>query len=101
MAWIREVQHHVHDYHFKHDGELLWLIIDNMLVEEPDERSSTDYINAEALKILRRMTNESNDESTVTPTPSVLGAEAVSVVESERLDGNSKGTDVFDLEERE
>lgn len=99
VAWIREVQRHVNDYHSKHGGELLYLIIDSMLVEDPDERSSADYINDEALKILQSMANESDDEGTATPTPSVLSAEAVSVVESEGLDENGKSTDVFDLEE--
>ena len=99
VAWIREVQRHVNDYHSKHGGELLYLIIDSMLVEDPDERSSADYINTEALKILQSMANESDDEGIATPRPSVLGAEAVSVVESEGLDENGNSTNGFDLEE--
>ena len=78
-----------------------------MLVEDPDERSSADYINDEALKILQGMANESDDEGTATPiatptatpTPSVLSAEAVSVVEPKDPNENGKSTDVFDLEE--
>ena len=99
VAWIREVQRHVNDYHSQHGGELLYLIIDSMLVEDPDERSSADYINDEALKILQSMANEPEDEDTATPTPSILSAESVSLVESEGVDGNGKSTNVFDLEE--
>ena len=98
VAWIREVQRHVRDYYSEHSSELLYLILDSMLVEDPDERSSADHINTEALRILQSIANESDDEGSATPTPSVLGAE--SVVKYDGLDESEKSTFVLDPEER-
>lgn len=85
VAWIRTVQDHVMDRYDERGGELLWLLIDNMLVEDPDERSSADYVHDQALEILQHMTNNtlSDDdvESSATPRPSMLGTQ--STVESE------------------
>lgn len=69
-------------------GELLWLLIDNMFVEDPDERSSADYARDEALKILQSMvSNESDDDSdgnkgSVTPRPSMLIAQPAAEFEN-------------------
>ncbi|KAL9009200.1 MAG: hypothetical protein Q9173_005748, partial [Seirophora scorigena] len=97
VNWIHAVQARVNDYYIKHGGELLYLLLDGMLVEDPDERSSVDYVTVEALKILKSMENESDDEGSVTPTPSIVGAR--SVVESESLNENSKSDDVVETVE--
>ena len=96
MDWIHAVQTRVNDYYVEHGGELLCLLLDGMLVEDPDERSSADYVTVEALKILQSMENESDDEGSATPTPLILGAQ--SIVESESLDENSKSDDVTEID---
>lgn len=83
VVWIHAIQSHVNDKYDEQGGELLYLLIDSMLIEDPDERSLADYVNAEALKLLQGMANESDDEGSATPKPSILGVQ--SVVESEGL----------------
>lgn len=97
VNWIHAVQARVNDHYVKFSGELLYLLLDGMLVEDPDERSSADYVTVEALKILKIMENDSDDEGSATPTPSILGAR--SVVESENPDENSKSNDVAETVE--
>lgn len=81
FIWIRGVQNHVVDVYNRQGGELLWLLIDGMLVEDPDERSSADYVHDEAVRILECMTsNESDDddhgdEGSATPKASMLAAQ--------------------------
>ena len=79
MAWIHAVQNHVlHNYRQQGGSELLYFILDNMLVEDPDERSSADYCHDEALKLLQRINDARRPESTPsdtessTPKPSIL-----------------------------
>ena len=97
VNWIHAVQARVNDHYLKHGGELLYLLLDGMLVEDPDERSSADYVTVEALKILHSMENESHDEGSATPTPSILGTR--SVVESESLDEKSNSDDLAETVE--
>ncbi|KAL8771399.1 MAG: hypothetical protein Q9194_004890 [Teloschistes cf. exilis] len=97
VDWIHAVQTRVNDHHVKHGGELLYLLMDGMLIEDPDERSSADYVTAKALKILQSMDNESDDEGPATPKPSILGTQ--SVVESESLKENSKSDDMTETDE--
>lgn len=80
FTWIRAIENHVVETYNMQGGELLWLLIDSMLVEDPDERSSADYIHDEALRILQSMaSNESDDddeeEGSATPKPSMLTAQ--------------------------
>ena len=91
VAWIHTVQRHVTD-HFKQQGsQLLWLLLDNMLVEDPEERSSADYCHGKALELLQKITNtrrqesdDDDDDGSTTPKPWMLGAQ--SVVESEKAE---------------
>jgi serine/threonine protein kinase len=46
VAWIHAVQSHVSDHFQQRDSELLLLISDKMLVEDPKERSLADYCNS-------------------------------------------------------
>lgn len=52
-----------------------WLVLDNMLVKDPNERSSAEYCHDEALKVLQRITNtrrqESDDDYDSSPTPNL------------------------------
>ena len=97
VAWIHTVQRHVTDHLEQQGNELLWLVLDNMLVEDPEERSSADYCSDEALKLLqhiadtRRQESDDDDDGSTTPNPSMLGAQ--SAVES----GNSEGASTFRL----
>ena len=79
-GWIHGVQARVNDYYVKNPVELIRLVRDGMLVEDPDKRWSADRVTDEALKILGIIGNESVDEGSATPTPSIVGAR--SVVES-------------------
>ncbi len=97
VAWIHAVQSHVSDNYDKQGSELLYLIIDSMLIEDPDERSSADYVTIEAERLLQSMAKESDDEGSATPKPSTVGAQ--SVVGSEHLNENSGGADATDAEE--
>lgn len=84
VAWIRAVQNHVIRKYNKRGGELLWFLIESMLVEDPDKRSSADYVHDQALELLQSMANNKSDdevEGSATPTPSMLSAQ--SAVESE------------------
>lgn len=81
----------------QHGGELLYLLLDDMLFEDPDERPSADYVTVEALKILKSTGDESDDEGSATPIPSIVGAR--SVVDSESLDEKSKSDDVAETVE--
>ncbi len=76
-AWIHAVQKHVAD-HFKQTGkELLRLLLDHMLVEKPEERSSADHCHDEAQKLLQRLTDAQSEElddgndGSATPKPSM------------------------------
>ncbi|TQW01764.1 protein kinase [Cordyceps javanica] len=57
-AWVDALQDYF-NYAYKelYDGQndLLWLVMDSMLVKDPDTRSSADYIRDEAGKIVERM----------------------------------------------
>lgn len=82
FAWIRAVQSHVVEIYNARGGELLWLLIDSMLVEDPEERSSADYVHDEAQKILQSMSsikpNDDRgdwDEGSATPKPSMSTAQ--------------------------
>ncbi|KAK3336820.1 kinase-like domain-containing protein [Cercophora scortea] len=80
FAWIHAVVNHVVEVYERQDGEILWLIIDSMLVEDPEERSSADYVHDEAVKILQSMVNNkpNNDDDddggdgSTTPRPSSM-----------------------------
>lgn len=79
VAWIREVQSHVIEKYDEQGGDLLWLLIDSLLIEDPDERSSADYIHIEAQKLLRSMANQNlndEDEGAATPKHSMLSAQS-------------------------
>ncbi|KAL8927683.1 MAG: hypothetical protein Q9172_001243 [Xanthocarpia lactea] len=97
VAWIHAVQSHVSDNYDKQGSELLYLIIDSMLVEDPDERSSADYVTIEAERLLQSMARESDDKGSATPKPSTVGAQ--SAVGSEDLSENSESADATDAEE--
>jgi len=58
-------------------GELLWLLIDSMLVEDPEERSSADYVHDEAQKkTLQSMASiEPDDDGSATPKPLMFTAQ--------------------------
>ena len=76
VAWIRAVQNHVIRKYNKRGGELL---IESMLVEDPDKRSSADYVHDQALELLQSMANNKSDddvEGSATPTPSMLSAQS-------------------------
>ena len=79
FAWIHAIQKHVMEMYNMQGGELLWLLVDSMLIEDPDERSSADYVHDEALKILLSMASDESDddgdEGSVTPKPSMLAAQ--------------------------
>ena len=68
----------------KQGGGFLWLLLDNMLVEDPDERPSAGFVHDEALNFLQSMANnesDDDDEGSAVPKPSILSAQ--SVAESE------------------
>lgn len=93
-AWIHAVQAHVINHYKQQGSELLSLLLDNMLVEEPDERSSADFCHDEALKLLQHIqdtwrqdstpscieSGTDDDDSTI-PGPSIPGGQ--SALESE------------------
>ena len=70
VAWIHTLQAHVIDHYNQQRSELLWLLLYNMLVEDPDERSSADYCHDEALKLLKLITDTRRQESTASDTES-------------------------------
>lgn len=73
VAWIHAFQKHVIGSYNEKNKHLLHLIVDNMLVEDPDERSSADYVAEEAAKLLESMVQESDSEGTATPkSPSTI-----------------------------
>ncbi|KAH8742716.1 kinase-like domain-containing protein [Diaporthe sp. PMI_573] len=74
VGWIHALQSYVVDKYQAQGNELLWLVIDSMLVEDPDERSSADYVTTEAGKLLQSMAARSDGGGSATPTPSVPGA---------------------------
>ncbi|KAL8725456.1 MAG: hypothetical protein Q9166_007350 [cf. Caloplaca sp. 2 TL-2023] len=107
VAWVRAVREHVSEYeqYYQDQGtELLYFLLDNMLVEDPEERSSTDYCYAEALRLsncdsqipfLQRIKDtrhrdsspsdtelSDDDDGSSTPKPSILQSD----VESESAD---------------
>lgn len=84
-AWTRAVKNHVIDKYNKQGCGLLLLLLDNMLIEDPDERSSADFVHDEALKFLQTMANsgsDDDDESSATPKPSILSAQSVAASEN-------------------
>lgn len=87
-ARIFALQNHVHQSYVDQKNELLFLIIDTMLIEDPDERSSADHVKTEAAKLLQSMVNQSDEERSTTPRIPILSAQA--------LDRNSEGTDLID-----
>ena len=53
-AWIRAVLRYVSDYeqdYRAHDSNLLYFLLDTMLVKDPDERSSASYCHEAALEL--------------------------------------------------
>ena len=79
VTWIRAIQRHVTGTYKKRGGELLWLLIDSMLAEDPDKRSSADYIHDEALKLLRSMASHrsgAGDVGSATQKPPMLSAQS-------------------------
>ncbi|MCJ1424194.1 hypothetical protein MMC29_002081 [Sticta canariensis] len=94
VAWIHALRKHV-EYHYQQQGsKLLFLILDNMLVEDPEERSSADYCHDEALKLLQGITDTRRQESdgdyddgSTTPKAPMLVAQ--SIVESESADSEA------------
>ncbi|KAI8955287.1 kinase-like domain-containing protein [Xylaria longipes] len=52
MAWPRALIKHANNHYKKQGSDLLYMIIDNMLIEEPDERSSADYCRDQAAQLL-------------------------------------------------
>ncbi|KIW58787.1 hypothetical protein PV05_03284 [Exophiala xenobiotica] len=97
VAWVYALQKHVNNNYVNQGSELLYLVLDNMLFEDPDERSSADYVNTEAAKLLQSMAHESDDEGSATPKPSTDGDQ--SVVESEDSNEDSEGVEATDAEE--
>lgn len=59
-GWIHALQSHVVGKFQEQGSELLWLVIDSMLVEDADERSAADYVTTEAEKLLQRMAAKSD-----------------------------------------
>ncbi|KAF1937566.1 hypothetical protein EJ02DRAFT_469589 [Clathrospora elynae] len=51
------VQTHVYDHFQQQGNQLLYLIYDSMIVEDPDERSSADHCHDEAQKLLLLLLN--------------------------------------------
>jgi serine/threonine protein kinase len=90
FAWIHAVQKHVADHFKQHGGELLRLLLDKMLIEKPDERSSADHCHDEAQKLLQRLAGtrsqelDDGNDSSATPKPSMPITR--SAVESKRAD---------------
>lgn len=95
VAWIHAIQAHVINHYKQQGSELLWLLLDNMLVEEPDERSSADFCHDEALKLLQRITDtgrlvsspsdtepSADDDSSSTPRPRGLGSRSAAESQS-------------------
>ena len=79
VAWIHAIQRRVILKWEEQDDDLLWLLIDNMLVESPEERSSADYVHDEAERILRGIANESDDDDkkgSATPKASILSVQS-------------------------
>jgi len=82
VAWVRAIREHVSDYeqYYQDQGtELLYFLLDNMLVEDPEERSSADYCHNEALRLsncdsripfLQRIKDTRRRESTPSDTES-------------------------------
>ena len=113
IAWIHTVQRYVVDDFNQQGTELLWLILDNMLVEDPEERSSADYCHDKALKLLQRITNsrchepDDNDDGSTTPKLLILSPQFS--VESEnpqeastfRLDVQSASSDGLKIPARD
>lgn len=94
VGWIHAVQAHVQDQFRKTGDEILYLLWDNMLVEDPDERSSADYITIEASRICEALENQSSHSGVTTPILSAVG-----VRESSRLDEHSESDDMFETTE--
>ena len=82
VAWIRAVREHVNDheqYYQDQDTELLYFLLDNILVGDPKERSSTDYCHDETWRLskcdsripfLQRIKNTRRRKSTPSDTES-------------------------------
>jgi serine/threonine protein kinase len=51
-AWVTIVRDYVCDEYQRQDSALLYMIVDNMLVIDPDERSSADFCYDEAQRLL-------------------------------------------------
>ena len=71
-------------------SELLWLIYDSMLVEDPEERFSAGYCHDDALKLLQCMTDTqdlNDDDGSTTSKPSV--PEGQSAVEPQSADSEA------------
>ncbi|MCJ1464927.1 hypothetical protein MMC07_003542 [Pseudocyphellaria aurata] len=86
VGWIRGILKHVEKYFQIHHCELIRLLLDNMLVENPDERSPADCCHDEAQKLLRRLTvnplyQESDDDDNGPTTPEASRLVAQSAVE--------------------
>jgi hypothetical protein len=89
-AWVHAVRDHVTRHAKIQNNKLLDLILDDMLVEDPDERSSADYCHdearrlLEARKLLDDITNPHCQESdeydsdggSITPKPVTLAAQS-------------------------
>ena len=103
-AWIRTVLSHVRYYEqtYREQGsDLLYFLLDTMLVEDPDERSSASYCHEAAselsdcdsrISFLRRIVN---DDGSRTPTASTTVGAPASVEQNdteENTDGSGAST---------
>ena len=87
VAQIHAVQGHVIDKYEKQGrSELLWLIIDSMLIEDSNEKSSVNYVYDKTQKLLQKLVNKSadDDDRLIHSIPSIFGAQ--SAVEPEDVE---------------
>ncbi|MCJ1448634.1 MAG: hypothetical protein MMC23_009151 [Stictis urceolatum] len=94
--WTRAMKNHFKYEQARRDSQLLSVILDNMLLEDPDERSSIDYVHDEALKILAKFVKDKTDSddgevpSTSKPSiPSIQSTMASEKASTFRLDACS------------
>jgi serine/threonine protein kinase len=70
-AWVRVVRDYVNDEYQRRKSELLYVVLENMLVIDPEERSSADFCHDEARRLLG-CNSESNNDNNASSTPESL-----------------------------
>ncbi|KAL5120487.1 hypothetical protein ACEQ8H_001505 [Pleosporales sp. CAS-2024a] len=83
-AWIHAVQAHVTKHAKMKANKLLDFVLENMLVEDPNERCSADHCYDEACRLLDDITNphsqesddKDSDDGSTTPKPSALAVQS-------------------------